>query len=269
MPVVTESATFVLSIDVASDSGAGTTGAVGGLKQTASSLLRRLNELRLSATWALSELSAGVPLDELTSSHGQELALLGRPAWTGPASTRAAFLDEFNRRLTQWAPLRRSLTSLVLSEPLGISPELLVKSGITAIRPPLEPIPAPRSVLGRLAAGIGRAFEAAPILAPKSLRWGLWEVPATLDIARLTPRQARRAVDRAVFHGALIHVAVPLAALVESPVRSRHLERLLEHVARRRDEELLDAIPLSGVALRYGRQRTGPTARSVMRRRAA
>ena len=100
----------------------------------------------------------------------------------------------------------------------------------------------------------------------RSLRWGLWEVLAGVDLQRDGVRRARRVVDRLCSQGGLALVVANATLLTSN---GRLAVRLISHLAHRMKQGDVRLETLSTVAAgrQPGRQTAG--AKSILRQAAA
>jgi len=162
------------------------------------------------------------------------------------------------------------LSTLVLrNTQLGDDWRAVVQHGITAVSgsTSTDSVPVRRTVKARRSAG------AEGEMGPRAIRYGLWEFPVRLCFTGKTTLwslasaclRARQAIDRAVATGGVAHLLVdgPSYCAAESRVQ-RWFDRLLDHVARRRDQGRLTTLPVGDMVLRLLQTPRGEPARSIL-----
>ena len=272
MPDFSRTATFVLSVDVDPRTRPRDLAGRRSLDEAADQLLARLSNVDLKATWAIAELTALPTTERIAATDGHELALLGDRTWTGETIGRGGFSAELNRRRESWTVLGVTPTTLALADgPLGIAAEFVVRSGFSAVRPGISPRTAQsRGLLTKLRNLWGDSGVHPAMAAPRALRWGLWELQPSRDLLQIGARAAQRAVDRAIAAIEPIHVVLNLEPLAfAGRGQWGPVDRLLRHVARRRDESLLHASSIAGLVATVQGSMQGRPARSILRQRAA
>jgi hypothetical protein len=244
----------VVSIDVR------TSGKPGA---AAAELLRHLDTRQCKVTLSVDDAIDRDWIDAVRCDPtGHELAILAGKNWYSVDNHRGRFAQRLTEDVQRaqaagYAPTTLALPAGHLAEHL----DLLVKHGISAVR-------TTRVSRRRGLASWWRAWRAAePRLAqPHALRWGLWEFDGSLSLVQQGLRQTLKAISGAAAAGGLAHVAVDLERLAaQGPAGWRLLDRMLEHVARLREQKAIVQQPVSGVVAQLARTRQSPPARSILR----
>jgi len=238
------------------------TGPVTGLAQqrqldgTVSQLLEALRAHKLPATWAVADPAVSVSRSRIEAADRRhELAIGGDASWVGRAAGRGRFARELTRRIAHARAEGVSVRSLMLKSDLPIEHcDLAIKEGIVAVRP------------------AGSAARAASL--PRTLRFGLWEMPVASSLpgeSRWLPggggrRAACFQIDEAIQSRGLVQIAIDAPRLAERGASAlRIVERVLEHAARRERHGLLDVTTLSGVTQHLAREHQSVPSRSILR----
>lgn len=160
----------------------------------AKDLLRVFDSQNLAATWAVRTVRGSDFVPQLIRcGSAQELALLGDKSWIGPAASRKQFQKTLAKRVpsarSTGLPMR-SLVPTVTGATAHI--DLLMNHGIAAV------------------SGIGnKSPRSLRFSNPRTLHWGLWELPVAARFPDTTGWLANRRVwsrlkqaiaDRATFH---------------------------------------------------------------------
>jgi hypothetical protein len=216
-----------------------------------------LDFYQLPATWGVSEPPLG---GKSAANPSQELALLADTAWAGPQVGRSVFHRELERRLGAVRRASLEVTSLIVAD--GAPPEhcdLMQKLGLKAVR------------------GAQPATTGGDWPPPRSLRFGLWELPASLRFPargwlgslRLA-RRARHWIDQAVRTQRPLHIVFDGQRLSEGGLLAMRLaDSVLRLAVRRREEGLLRVETMAGAVAQPGPQSGAGSARSILRPRAA
>jgi hypothetical protein len=213
-----------------------------------------LDFYRLPATWGVVDPPPGP-----WSVTSQELALLADASWAGPQTGRSTFHRELERRLKATRAARLEMTSLIVAD--AAPPEhcdLMQKLGLRAVRGADSP-------------------AGADWPQPRTLRFGLWELPGSL---RFPPRGwlaslrlARRAshwIDQAVRTQRPLHLVIDGGMLCAGGALTMRLaDSVLRFAARRRDEGRLAVETMSGAVRRLAPPSGPGSATSILRPRAA
>jgi hypothetical protein len=262
MSVARHPARLVLSIDVDPDVARHDTAAVRDAEAAATTLLRQMTDHQLSATWAVSDLSARFVSERLALSTGQEIAILGDSSWAGADVPRGLLSAALGRRIEKAAHLPHQPQTLVVHD--GGLPEdldVLVKNGIRAVRtsPPAREV----GLLRTVAQLLGSVRRISIDAQPKSVRWGVAELSASYQLPDCGIRRAQRAIRRAVAERTLMHLAIDLPR-----VQASAIERVLQTIVRARDEGNLHVVAIAGLLNQLVAAQQGRPARSILRRAA-
>lgn len=225
------------------------------LDEIAPQLVDLFDRLCIPATWAVADPLLSAATERLQASQiDHEIAVLGDTTWVGSQASRGRFAGELSRRVLRARAAGLATTTLVPVDPVDETHlDLLVKHGITAVRGPLQ------------------------ATAPQALRFGVWQLPATLRlpvesgwlhraVRGLIVRSSlrRTAAGRGLFH---LIVDGPRLGLAGRPAL-RSLERLLRYADSRRRQHQLEAITMSEAAARLSHTPSILPARSVLRKAA-
>lgn len=166
--------------------------------------LESLHELQkchgIRATWSLAEPAQCSRLKDLAADR-HEIGLLGDASWIGPQISRRHFAQNLVSRLEAVRAHGVRLETLALHQTqLEQHSDLLVKANIRAIRPDVA------------------AGKHSKSLRPQSIRYGVWQAPASHQIeAQLPSWQAaqqawsiRRAIRKATQTSGVVHLRVRL-----------------------------------------------------------
>ena len=228
--------------------------------QDLASLTRRLVDLaesqRLPVTWAVSDPAHSAATSLIVRSGLEhELAILGDANWVGPTAGRTRFARELARRLTQARSTGLEVTSLV---PHVASIEkhidLVVKQRITAV------------------AGFQSADSVRPVVSPRALHYGVWEIPVTENLPLATKRifggkwTTASRIRRFTREAGTYHLFIDVPALAASGSQA---EKLIAWVARRvsllRDRGLIRIETLRTMAARLADVPVVRPQRSILR----
>ncbi len=248
---------FVISVDVGPCDGGLRLADQRALREAAGHLLRELNRLGITATWAVDELAAD--LTAQLQSSGQEIALLADAAWASREAPRAESARELKQHLQDATARGIPLSTLALRGfALTDHTDLLVKRGFTAVRTLTGERDAAR---GRSASRWGRS----PAPGPHAIRFGLWETPATLGVARNGSSGAVRRLRLQLESDDYIHAVIDLAGISESHRALEHITGLLSAAAKLRDSGQLRIDSVSQLTERLTAPRRNRPAQSVLR----
>jgi hypothetical protein len=270
MPAAPSSSVLVLSIDVDARVGAFDHQGRRDVEAAAATLAACVSELKLAATWAFTDLADGRLAKQLLTIPRQQLGILGAGDWTGPAVARQRVAMALARHRQQFEAIGCLPASLVLERSAPTEQlDLLVKQGITAVRPAVEaPAVAGKGWLTVLSRWMS-SRRTRPNAAPRALRWGVWEMGVSLMLPEAGVRHARRTIDLAIAAGRIEHLVVDVADCVYATgSRSGGVERILKHLAQRRDAGLVESLNMAELAARLTFSRESHPARSILRRAA-
>jgi hypothetical protein len=224
---------------------------------------RRMIELAakegIAATWALAD-PANSPLVRqiVRRNPASEIAVLGDPAWVGYGVGRGHFAGELSRRILAARAEGLAVSTLAVRHASLIEHlDVAVKYGVTAVR--------------NDTCDAARRRDPS---SPRPLRYGLWELPATVrlpDAGRLWSGgetwRTRRAIDAAVASGGVCHLVLDGPAWHDAARHNEHvLNAVLQYVAIRRKQGTLVIETLAAAAARMSqpKHRASP-ARSILR----
>lgn len=254
---------FVLSLDLDRSVTHGNPLLRGPSSPSGAKLLAMIAARRMEATWAVYDPSRSAWVESIQSIEiTQEVALLADGRWI--ADKRA----EFAAGLTALVAKARSagLLPSTLAWRTAASPahlDLLVKQGITAVRPLADNSISQSSggwkgLWQRGSTGRNDAL---------ALRWGLWQIASKGDLLSNGFKEVRRAIDRATNEHGIVHLVIDVAS-----VGSRQLEvldQVLAHVEGRCAKDQLSNRTLSALAQQLTYPRQTVPAGSILRRSAA
>jgi hypothetical protein len=224
---------------------------------TANRLIERyvqlFGEFQIPVIWGLDDLTAHDTIYHLQASQlPHEFALCCDADWTSSTTSSENVRRRLQRHLSTARTAGLDIATLMLRGRMRFDRwDAFVRGGIRMV------------VSDRVAPADGR--EKHPI---KTLRFGLWEMQASLVLADEGGRRSglamRRQIDRAMTGGGLCHVV--LGELLSADRQSlRPLERLLQHVARRRDEGQLQVQTISQIVVQLPSRRSSRCAQSILR----
>ncbi len=227
------------------------------LEAVANQLIDLVSQRDLLATWAVSDpaISALRPrIEQLRRGH--ELALLGDATWVGREAGRARFARELTRRMNTARQAGISLRTLVLRTNLPTEHcDLAIKEGLHAARQPIA--------------------ERVSVRGPRiqTLRYGLWGFPASISLPGASrwllggdgARAARFEIDKAIAERCHVHLSLEIARLALRGSAVRVVERVLDHVTRRRKSGLLQVATIGKIAERLSQDNQGQPSRSILR----
>jgi hypothetical protein len=253
-----ETGICVLSIDLVSHGAAKTTTRQPSLDHLVE-LSHLLTEAKIPVTWCIGDAPTADVRTSNFASPDCEVALLADASWAAAGASRGCFSQTLAQHLQQLGSAGFSPTTLVLPQGcLASHDDLLVKHGIRVVR-------VSESRWQEQPAGWwprGRSVPAKPV---RALRWGLWQVQATADLANAGLRGVLRVVDRAARGGGYAIVVAQFDLLASG----RDASRLVHHLRCRRNENALRLETLSSVASRLGAARPLTAARSILHSTAA
>jgi hypothetical protein len=254
---------FVLSLDLDRSVTQGQQSQRGAFGPIGSKLIAMIAARGIEATWTISEPGHSSWLEPIQAIEPvQEVGLLADANWI--SGTRS----EFAAGLVSLAGQARSagVSPSTLAWKTADQPEhldLLVKQGITAVRP----ISAKSD---SLAVGGWKGWlqgASASGSAPQTLRWGLWQIAGATDSLVGGVKDVRRAIDRAVDDRGIVHLVVDVASLATRELEV--LDQVLDTVENRRAKDLLCNRTLAALAQQLTRPKQAAPAGSILRRSAA
>ena len=217
---------------------------------------------RLPFTWGVSEsLYAELQQRFESQTPSQELAILGDENWLGHSKSRGAIVRTLNSAVDAADAAGFVPKSLLLhGVSLDADFDLLAKHGISIVA--CDETSARKSKPPKLTERPSSV---------RTLRFGVWELPATVHLPRVTSRfgltgsSTSRLIDRAVTRGELSHVAIDGPAILANPQELRALERLLTRLARQQQQGKLQVQTLSAVASQLVQSPDRTSATSILR----
>lgn len=262
MSIALPSALFAVSIDLELDPMRPERDQARSLDSAARRLVRLLSHHRVAATWAVADPAISAATDQLLADElGHEIAVLGDPTWVGKEAGRMRFGRELARRVGHARAAGIPLTTLALrGTELVDHLDLVVKQEISVVRSDYR--------------DLSTGWFARPITqAPAALRFGLWEVPPTLQLPAeggfswwgSQRRRARKGIDRAITDRGIFHLQIDALHFAEhGDAAERRLDQILRHATARAAENAIEIAPLRAVAHRLAGERTTAPARSIL-----
>lgn len=243
-------------------------------ESSALAVLEHLACAGLAATWALSEPESSGLADCVTAAnHRHEIALLGEKSWIGPGLGRQPFARELSRRVLAAQAAGHALTTLALRDcELPAHTDLLIKHGLSAVRA------AAHGTADKHDWRIGLSFPGrllrfgrpVPTSLARTLRWGLWEFTAALDVSGQGYRRATSAIKRSARNGTSVHLLIDVSTLAAHHGRAVDLvNRVLRYAAKLQIQGLLDNQTLATAVAGFTQPRHEDPARSILRPKAA
>ena len=226
-------------------------------------LLNLFERYDIAATWALADPAVSAATEGIMSGQpDHEIAVLGDPTWVGPTAGRQRFSRELARRYQSARAAGVSVSTLALRNIDRMCHfDLLVKHGVSIVR-------------GSQLNGLTHSLHSGPV----PMRFGVWNLApnCVLPATRWTWRAdhglstAQRAIRSAIRSHNTVHLMIDAAGLGETGRRGfRMVERLLRHIADRRDRRQLESATLAAMARMLTPCRTEQPTRSILRDMAA
>jgi hypothetical protein len=225
--------------------------------------VRRLIELIAAAgqpaTWFADDPATDESIGRaLAASSGQEAALRVDADWGGAVAGRNRMVAEIVGRTVAARRAGIPITTLALAEAAPeLSPDLLVKYGIAAVR---------------TEDGVNRARRSA--IGPMQLRFGLWRVAIDFRLSGgsriaewLAAREIRQAIDRCIRADAPLHLAIDASAVAANsgPIRLGGLPGILCHIKRRQSAGTLRISTIADAVARLAAPSVPQSASSILR----
>lgn len=233
------------------------------LNSTTVALLGVLGNHGVAGTWALCDPAHSLMTERLLSDVlPHELALLGESCWAGPKMGRMRFSRELTVRLQDASAQGLKLETLATREVAAPFHDLLVKSGVSAVRSPSNE-------------NRGNAWWPSMLRSPvpgaaQELRWGLWQVKTTWHNFEGGLMSSRRGIDRSASTGGLITWVLDGPKLVAGGASMlRMIDRVLAYAARRRDAGGLQIETVQGFVARQMKRHEATPSESILRAGAA
>ena len=262
MSSVLPTAIFALSIDLELDPLKIENGQPRSLEATTQRLVKLLDRLRVPATWAVADPAVSAATEVLLAAGaGHEIAILGDPTWVGQQAGRARFGRELARRVAHAKAAGIAISTLALrGTELADSLDLAVKQDISVVRPNFRE-------------GSGGWFSRPVSRTPAAIRFGLWDVPASMRLPCSSRwkfggggrRQARSGIDSAIANRGVFQIQVDALTLSDRGNMAEHiLEQILRHAIDRQRQGSLEIGTLATVARKLAGDRTVSPARSIL-----
>ena len=262
MSCVLPSAIFAISIDLELDPMRPGRDQQRSLEAVTGNLLKLLGQYRMPATWAVADPAISAATDGLLAADaGHEIAILGDPTWVGHQAGRMRFGRELARRVMHGRAAGIAISTLALrGTELADHLDLLIKHDISVLRSDYH-----EHVQGWFARPV--------VQAPAALRFGLWDLPASMQLPGPSRwklgggggRRGRGGIDQAITTQGVFQVGIDALSLAErGPMAEHTLEQVLRHAALRRQEGTLEVLPLAAVANKLAGERTNAPARSIL-----
>ncbi len=252
---------LVISVDVTSDNQGLAVSSRQALESGTELLFRLFEKCQTPATWSMEDLTLVRHWDALRRA-GHDVAVLAQPRWAAPSAGRREFAAELSRQAGLAEAAGSQLATLVLRGfPPNRHTDLLIKHGVRAVRSlDLSYCRGSRSPLLR----IFRAENTEA--APSAIRFGLWDVPATLDLpGGASPAKVRQQIDRAAATGGYAHLAIHVGQLAELKHGAYRLEQVLQHARQLRGGGRIRIETVAGLAARLATPRQLQPSRSILR----
>lgn len=250
---------LILSVDVDAACPRGDLNMQRTLHSTTVALLGVLGNHGVAGTWAFCDPAHSSMTERLLGDAlPHELALLSESGWAGASLGRMRFARELTGRMQEAEAQGLKLETLAVCDRLPLFHDLLVKSGLSALRGPAEESRAKSwwpNTLRMSAAG-----------GAQPLRWGLWQVKSTWRNFEGGLMSSRRGIDRAASTGGLITWVLDgpkLAAGGASMLRL--IDRVLGYASQRRQSGGLRIETVRGFVSRQLKPRENTPAESILR----
>jgi hypothetical protein len=228
--------------------------------QQLAGVTRRLISLadaeRLPVTWAASDPAHSAATSQILQSPiDHEMAILGDETWVGATAGRTRFARELKRRLAQARATGLQVTSLVPhAQSIENQIDLVVKHQITAV------------------AGLETSESGRQALSPRTLHYGVWEVPTSeylpLRSSRLFDgkRSLWRRVRRTISDAGTFHLIVDAPAVAESGHSTeKTIAWLAKRIALLRDRGMIHVETLRSLSARLSNVPAVRPQRSILR----
>jgi hypothetical protein len=232
-------------------------------------LAKFMDSHNVSATWGFDAPGASPLLAAVTAIEPrQEIALVARGAWAATDANRALFGQELSRRAAAAREAGVQPSTLLMAG--GATPahlDLVEKHGITALcRISLHESHSASTPASLWRSGWFSPSSARAGSAPRSLRWGLWQMPAAIDLARLGGWRTRQSMLRRVSTEGFVHLCVEVASLVAGGTRAeRQLDAVLRRAIAWQEQGKLRLQSIGATVAQLSATRHSPPARSILR----
>jgi hypothetical protein len=247
-------ATLILSIDLERDLGQHDQVPGRQLDAVRTRLIDLARQYGIVATWAVADPLLSVATESiLGAGSGQEIAVLGDQAWIGPGCGRTRLRRELARRFTATRKAGIPVSTLALrNTDQVVDLDLLLQHGVTALRDPVA-----HRASSRVAVPARYGFWQ-PLPGRQLASFTGWWLPPTWLI--------RRAVQRTIRRGTMLHLHVDAAALAASPEPGLRLaEATMRYAAARQGAGQLAIRTISELAREALAERAGTPTRSILR----
>jgi hypothetical protein len=259
--------TLVISLDLEGAGGENHSTLDEGLLATIDALLGILRDARMAATWASCQPAACRAVsDVLAETIGHEIAVRVAVEPSGEVGVRR--LRELARQVQSAERAGYEITTLLADTiPEAESLAHMCRVGITAVglanRSQAAIAPSWLERVGQL---FSRSVEAPP--QPRLLRYGLWEVPATIH--RPAGQAAlRRTLETAAACGDVLHVNFQTPQICRGRAGGlKVVEALVQTAFELRKEHRLTIRTIADLVARLRAERVSTPAQSILRRAA-
>jgi len=232
-------------------------------------LAKFLESHDVSATWGFDAPGKSSLLAAIAAIEPrQEIALVARGAWAAADASRALFDQELSGRVIAAREADLKPSTLLLAS--GATPahlDLVEKHGISALcRMSLHESHSASTPASVWRSGWFSPSAARAGSAPRSLRWGLWQMPAAIDLARLGGWRTRQSILRRVSTEGFVHLCVDVASLVAGATRAeRQLDAVLRMAVAWQEQGKLQLQSIAASVAQLSATRQNPPARSILR----
>jgi hypothetical protein len=261
----------VLLLSIATDAATHTTAPQRTCEESVEGFAQFLSECGLAATW-ISHSPADWPYSAKVSPQRgrQELALCAARG-SDTIVGRQSLGEELRRQIVRLRAAGCGATTLFAADNLSTQQhELLAKYGVTAVCAMGDTGTLARPSALRLANRWLLPMAARSLTVPQKLRWGLWQMPQGVHLAREGARQVRNCIDRTVAESGITHLHVDLMAINNQGSRAfDQVTSVLRQVASYADRGRLRAQTMGETAARLSRPKVTVPACSILRKAAA
>jgi hypothetical protein len=261
MSIALPSALFAISIDLELDPMRPERDQIRSLDTATQKLMRLLSRHRIPATWAVADPAMSAATDQLLADDlGHEIGVLGDPTWVGKEAGRMRFGRELARRVGHARAAGVPISTLALrGTELVDHLDLVVKQEISVVRSDYR--------------DLSTGWFARPIAqSPAALRFGLWEVPPSMQLPAETGfrpwnssrRRSRKGIEQAVVDRGIFHLQIDALNFAErGDSAERTLDQILRYATARAAQNAIEIAPLRTVADRLVGEKIAP-ARSIL-----
>ncbi|HEY2839840.1 MAG TPA: hypothetical protein VGJ26_11860 [Pirellulales bacterium] len=265
MPKKSQTVALVLSLNVAGMD----TATQQDMPAVVKGLAQWIENHDVSATWGFDSPSETPLLVAVRAMQPrQEIALVARGGWAAADASRVLFDAELSRRMlaANGAGTRPS-TLLVEGGATPTHLDLVEKQGISALcRMALHESHSATTPASLWRSGWFSPSSARAGAAPQCLKWGLWQLPAAIDLARLGGWRTRQSILRRVSTEGFVHLCVDMASLVAGGARAeRQLDAVLRLAIAGQEQGNLRLQSVAETVAQLGTTRQRTSARSILR----